>query len=403
MFEHWSQFATEYATRIGLTPRAALAAHAMICTTLGGDWLEEQERRTDLPSRTVADLHPLLFAMRGRTESCVAEVCELASYLLAFRNDPALCDIILALRDNRKCESAIQELAYAWKMRNAGAIVRLGPKTATGVADFGATFGESDHIVEVSGFPNNPFQSDLMAFTSAAQHALASGKRKSATSAPLAIEIIIGQMKVYADLRKLHAPVHAAIVEVIGRAVKAGEDARRTYGFGEVRVRRAGPHEVPDANWSIAACLTLVQPDEVSLVGQGIDYRRGKDTDWIYLRVPDEVRDPYAKIRAKLKIESRQLRGCTDGVIILDATGLMVGTPREDDARLREIIDDFSEHHTSTTGVAIVTMPQKWDGTAGIAGAYFPLGPTALPKAAWDKLVRQDEAQSVLRELAVLG
>src|SRR5690348_10200830 len=112
MFEHWTQFAIEYAAQIGLTPKQALKAHEIVCSVLGSEWIDQQEASVWLPSRTMADTHPLFLALRSRTELSVVDVCELAAYLLAFRNDPMLQDIIFALRDANKYEPAVQELAF---------------------------------------------------------------------------------------------------------------------------------------------------------------------------------------------------------------------------------------------------------------------------------------------------
>jgi len=146
-----------------------------------------------------------------------------------------------------------------------------------------------------------------------------------------------------------------------------------------------------------------VPRSELSVVGYGIDYRKGKDTDWIYLRVPNEVRDSFAKIRRKLTIESRQLRGCSDGVIVLLAHGVHVGSLSAGDAELGAVVEEFARHHDSTTALAITTVPHKRDGTAGVEGQYFELSPSALPMSFWEGLVDLDRERSVLWELDALA
>lgn len=398
MFEHWTQYATEYAPHIGLTPQQALNAHALVLSVMGSEWIDAQEEGIGLPSRTMADTHPLFFALRSRTEFSIVDVCQLAGYLLAFRDDPGLNDVIVALRDANKYEAAVQELAFAWKFRGAGAAVELGPKTATGVADFAASLTSRKHIVEVSGFPGDPFKSDLMAFTGATQSALKSALKRSPAAAPVALEVVVNDGR-RADLRKLRGPMHAAVVDVMKDAVANGLSAARTFEFGKVRVRRAQPGEVPDtAQWSIAGCLLLVPRSELNLLGTA-DYRVGKETQWVYVRIPDDTRDPYEKIRSKLKIESRQLRRCEDGVIILVVNGLHAGTFDDGDEQLRALIEDFARQHKSTTGIAIVTMPRKQDGTSGVAGPYYELSPTAMPASFWEKVKAVDRERSVLWEL----
>jgi hypothetical protein len=175
MFERWFQFAFTYAQMIRVSPVVALRAHSMVCSMLGAAWFDKQERSLEFSNRTISDSHPLFLALRGSTKHCLVEVCELAGYVLAFQHDQGLGDIIVALRDAAKYQSAIQELAFAWKFRNAGAAVTLGPQTSTGIADLSVEVADRRYIVEVSGFSSDLFRDDLTAFTGAMQNALDSG------------------------------------------------------------------------------------------------------------------------------------------------------------------------------------------------------------------------------------
>lgn len=276
---------------------------------------------------------------------------------------------------------------------------------ATGVADFSAKVGSRDHIIEVSGFPSDPFKSDLMAFIDALQKALQSAKRKISVGSAISVEVSVKNFCRHMELRRLRAPMHSAVAQVVRRATQNGLYAKQAFSFGEVCVRKAGPHEIPDLDqWTIAACLTLVPRSKLDLMGVAVtDYRAGEETDWIYLRVPDEVMDPYAKIRGKLKIESRQLRGCIDGVIVPLVNGLHGGSFSAEDEQLRAVVKEFTRRHHSTTAIAIVTMPEKQDGTAGIDGTYFELGQDALPLSFWNRMVVVDRERSVMREVEALA
>ena len=112
---------------------------------------------------------------------------------------------------------------------------------------------------------------------------------------------------------------------------------------------------------------------------------------------------PYDRIRRKLKIEARQLLGCSDAVIILEVNGLHRGVFGATDDGLRRVVDEFAHHHTSTTGVAIVTRIEKHDGTHGIVGPYFALAETAMPTTFWDHMVAIDQGRTALSALDQLA
>jgi hypothetical protein len=207
------------------------------------------------------------------------------------------------------------------------------------------------------------------------------------------------------DLRMLRRSAHAGCVSAV-RAfpTRGGTDrVENTFDFGTISVRRAAPHETPDLDaWSMASCLTEVSRSELHFVGD-LDYKHGRDTHWIYLSVPDEIFDAYDRIGRKLKIEARQLRGCTDGVIVVAVNGLKMGLLYETDAALQRVVADFSRNHRSTTAIALPIRPRKRDGTSGLAGPYFALAETALPRTVWDTMVTVDQERSVLWNLDALA
>jgi hypothetical protein len=391
----------------GMTAEVALRAHAMVCTTMGSTWLDEQTRRMDVPGRTTADIHPLYFALSSQTELSIIAVCELAALLLNFRSDPALGELIVSLRDPEKYGPTTVELDLAWKFQGAGATVTLAPATKHGVADCAVTVNGRQHIVEVSGFPSDPFKSDLMAFNGAMQHALKAATRKSDTRGHIAVEIIVHGIAAGSrrNLRMLRKDAHAGVVSAVRAfANDAREDrTHNTFDFGTISVRRAEAHELPDLKtWSMASCLTIVPRSEFDFVGE-LDYKSGRDTHWVYLSVPDDAFDAYDRIGRKLKVEARQLRGCTDGVIVAAVNGLKKGVFEETNADLQRVIADFARNHRSTTAIALPIRPRKRDGTSGLVGPYFPLADTALPRSVWDEMVRADQRRSVLLALDVLA
>jgi hypothetical protein len=395
------------APQLGVTAEAALRAHAMVCSTMGSTWVDEHTRRMDFPGRTTADIHPLFFALSGQTDLSIVEVCGLAALLLNFRSDPKLGELIASLRDPDKYGATVLELDLAWKFQGAGAAVSLAPATKHGIADCAVTVNGKQHIVEVSGFPSDPFKSDLMAFNGAMQHALKTAMRRSGNSGDIAIEIIIAEAAAASrrNLRMLRKDVHAGVVSSVCAFTNAGGNERthNSFDFGTISVRRAEPYETPDLEtWSMASCLTEVPRSEFDFVGE-LDYKHGRDTHWIYLSVPNDAFDAYDRVSRKLRIEARQLRGCTDGVIVVAVNGLQKGVLEENDADLHRIIGDFARNHRSTTAIALPTRPRKRDGTSGLAGPYFTLTESALPRAVWDRMVAVDRERSVLWELNALA
>jgi hypothetical protein len=399
--------AQSIAPQLGMTAEVVLRAHAMVCSMMGAKWVDEQTRGTDLPGRTTADIHPLYFALSSQTELAIIEVCELAALMLHFRDDPALGELIVSLRDPEKYGPTTLELDLAWKFQGAGATVSLAPATMHGVADCAVTVNGRKHIVEVSGFPSDPFKSDLMAFNGAMQLALKAATRRSDTRGHIAVEIVMSNAAAPSrrNLRMLRKDVHAGVVSAV-RAFANGEQPDRahdTFDFGTISVRRAEPQETPDLKaWNMASCVTEVPRSEFDFVGE-LDYKHGRDTHWIYLAVPEDVFDAYDRIARKLKIEARQLRGCTDGVIVVAVNGLQKGVLEEGDADLQRVIADFARNHRSTTAIALPTRPRKRDGTCGLAGPYFALAEGALPRTVWDRMVTVDQQRSVLWTLDALA
>lgn len=390
------QFAPQMAPQIGLPIDVMVTSHDIICSVMGSPWIEEQAQRRYVAPRSIADMHPLFRALTGGTELNVIEVCELAAYLVAFQFDGKLGEAIIALRDADKYAATVMELSIASKFRIAGAKVALAPPTQRGTADFVAEVDGKEHVVEVSGFPNDPFRSDSTAFVGAMQGALKSGLKKSGLTQHVAVEIDVEDSEV--DLQK---EAHKAIVLAMKAFAKGGghDQVKHEYPFASVKVRPTIPAEKPNTKyWTAALCLQLVPAPSTGLLTM-TDLQGGQDTHWLYVRLPALTPDPYERIRRKLKTEARQLSGCKDGVILLDSGGLRSGIFSDDDAKLRSVAADFQRQHASTTGFGVIAQPLKRDGTRGLAGAYFPLAAEALSLTFWRQMLEVDSKSSILWEL----
>ena len=175
----------------GYRLRPALRAHAMVCSTLGSTWIDEQAARIDLPGRTTADVHPLYFTLSGQTERCIVEVCALAGLLLHFRDDPELRQMITSLRDPNKYEATMLEFGHrlepfrCWRSREARAAndARRGRLRRYRRRPRIHRRGER--------FPRRPFRSDLMALNGWLQHSLKSALCKTPVSGHVAVEIVL--------------------------------------------------------------------------------------------------------------------------------------------------------------------------------------------------------------------
>src|SRR5919108_5278636 len=134
-----------------------LAAHQIVSCAVGSNWFVEQERLLSQGGRTGADAHRLHSALNATTDTAIAQVCELAHYLIEFKNDPVLPNVLDDLR-SPKYHAIVQELAFACRWRDAGAMVPLRPPTRDGEADFLATIANLPFTVETSLFPADIFK-----------------------------------------------------------------------------------------------------------------------------------------------------------------------------------------------------------------------------------------------------
>lgn len=159
---NWESGAAMRAPHIGIPLEKLLAARDLVRGAMGTEWFEREERRLARPSANIAHAHPLFRQLTSPSDPALVDVAELAFYLTALRDDGSIGEIIKDLRGG-KFWATLFELAMAYRWQDAGAQVRLAPVTAKGKADFYATIGNTDLIVEVSRFEDD----DLAGQTSA--------------------------------------------------------------------------------------------------------------------------------------------------------------------------------------------------------------------------------------------
>ena len=148
----WESGAAVRHVHIGIRLEKLFEARDLVRGAMGAAWFEEQERRHDRVG--IAHEHPLYRQLTAPNDLALVEVTELAHYLMAFANDPALPDVINDLRGD-KFWAVFYELAMAHRWQDAGASVTLAPATAKGVADLKAVIDGQEFIVEVSKFEDD--------------------------------------------------------------------------------------------------------------------------------------------------------------------------------------------------------------------------------------------------------
>ena len=392
-------FAPTMRRRLGLDPETMMRAHEVVRSTMGDAWIEEQERGS--AAKTFADRHPLDAALRGSTENCVLEVLQLAALFCAFRDDPRLGKIIESLRDRDKYQPTVFELDIAWKLRAAGAGVALWPRTQRGrEADIAATVNGVEYIIETSGFATDPLRGTIPSFLMAMTNAFEKAANKTRLKPIPAIELDIAEVG-----GEIRSSAYTALTEAVRRYRDSGGGARLefAYPFGTIVVRPTVPGEGPSGNshWTSASRFGRAQLARSRVLGE-TSYAIEGESSWLYLCDRSFDPDPGVRLQKKLKREAAQLSGCVDGVIILHAD--TIGADLFGDmGPFAKIIQEFARQHKSTTGVAIVTQPEKANGTRGIYGRYFALCDTALSPTFWQRLVDADNKANLLDELTFLS
>ncbi len=393
------RFAPTMSQRLRLDSTTIMHAHDIVCSVMGTEWHDEQDRSRRNPATSIADIHPLYLALRGSTEACVVEVLQLAAYLCTFQGDPRLGAAIASLRDAGKYGPTIVELDLAWKFRNAGATVLLAPLTPNGIGDFAAAIDGATHIIETSGFPSDPLGSPVMSFMAAMESAFRSALRRIGHSGFAALELDV--IEVSGSIR---SAAYAAIREVVKLFLEHGCAGRveQHYAFGTIAVGANRPGQGPDAEteWTMSIRSGVAPLSPRKALGE-TRYRIQGDGTWVLLCDRSVDPDPYARLRAKLKREARQLRGCDNAVVILEmeALGLSVF---DDVDKLKDVAQQFFRNHSSTTAVAIIVRPEKLNGTRGIAGHYFTAHEGALSPSFWQRVLDVDGKANILDELVAI-
>jgi hypothetical protein len=402
MFATWRDGVQTYKNGLGINPEVAFRAHDVVCGAMGNAWLDAQASRIGRPSRGLEDVHPLYRSLTSATEESVVVVCETAAYLIAFRDDPQIGDIVRALRLNDRFEPTSFELAMAWRWRTAGAAISFAPGTPQGVADFDAIVDGKRFTVEVSAFPLDMFRHEDMAFTFAMQRALKKGLRGSLDlQFFVAAEIHVAAGADGNVRQEAYAAVSRQVRAFSGTDTTHDSALAESYTFGTIIVRRSrgryGELSLR-SDWPISSCLALQHlPDYGTLHGAQQLSQNATDTHWVHTRVERSPQQPYQQIARKLRDENRQLSKIpNEGVIILAVDGLQKGVFSSDDSELITVVGDFKRNHGAVSDIWLLTRVWK-DGRRIYRGATIPLKASgiSLPSVFVASVVDADETMDL--------
>lgn len=153
----WKTEALSRCRSLGLDYRKMLGWYDTVMSSVDQAWFKDQCRKAAVPTRTLADAHPLYRLLTEGTDPALIQVCELGQYIRAFSPDPAMPDVVRDLI-SPEFPSTLFELAMAYRWQLAGAQVALQAPAAKGrLADFAAVLNELKFVVEASNISSELF------------------------------------------------------------------------------------------------------------------------------------------------------------------------------------------------------------------------------------------------------
>jgi hypothetical protein len=146
----WKTQALSRCRCLGLDYRKMLAWYDTVMSRVDSAWFKDQCRKATVPTRTLADAHPLYRLLTEGTDTALIQVCELGQYMGAFSSDPSIPDVSRDLV-SAKFPSTLFELAMAHRWQSAGAqVVLQAPATGGRLSDFSAVINGLTFVVEAS-------------------------------------------------------------------------------------------------------------------------------------------------------------------------------------------------------------------------------------------------------------
>lgn len=303
----------------------------IVIAAIGAEWCRQQARRLELPHINITDMHSLYSALKGASDTALTEICELGDYLSEFKNEPAIGDIIKDLKSD-KYLSVLAELACAYRWKKAGATIALRPPVPAGEADYSATLNGFNYTVEVSAFPDDDLQSQEFRLQMIVSACVKSILRRES---PVIVKTVVGNNEsktIENDIREL---ANRALTRFRNNPDRLSE-ARNEYC--EITVERLdeGSEQNPFRTDEYSMVVSAREHGWTSFLSDGSfpepsgppliqSFRESERTEHarLFFKFPPSNRNPYDRLKKKLKKEVRQLAGIdTARIVILDASGV---------------------------------------------------------------------------------
>ena len=362
MFSLWQNSALERYQALQVDQDKLLGSHDLVCSAIGADWLDEQQKRLDTLHRSISDAHPLFRMLCSSADVDLIAVCELAEYLRAFQRDAAIKQIVVDLKSS-KFESTFLELALAYRWLKAGAGVSLRPRTPKGEADFNASIGGSQFIVEASLFPADIYSQPLWRLPNIVAETINSIIKKQI---PVAIKIRIKEFPSGDTEGRLRHAVKKGCRTLLSQ-VKKGINHLILQDAGfctiEIEAITASTESIKHSGLRGTEWDTAIRGIEKRLPPEGEPLSRINDQEdvgenfRVFMKFPDKQKDPFERLVKKLIKESRQLHGIrAPRVIILEVSGVargILGTS------LRPCHDGILKLMTNTPELACVWILER--------------------------------------------
>jgi hypothetical protein len=331
MFGLWENSALERYQALKIDKDKLLESHDIVCSAIGQYWFEKQQNKLHIPHHSISDAHPLFRILRSPADIDLIAVCELAEYLRAFLRDGSITQMVVDLKTS-KFESTFLELALAYRWLKAGAAVTLRPPTPKGEADFDASIGENQFIVEASIFPADIYSQPLWRLPNIAAETINSIIKKQI---PVALKIRIKQFPsgdIEGVLRHSIKNACNALLSQINK--ESSQPVLQGTDFWTIEIEPITPSTEPVNQSSLRGTDwdTGIRGVEKRLPPEGEPIYRINDQEderenmRIFIKLPEMQEDPLKRVVKKLIKESRQLHGIrAPRVIILDVTGIARG------------------------------------------------------------------------------
>jgi hypothetical protein len=362
----WEHGAYQRHSAIQVPLEKILRSHDLVLSAIGSDWLQQQTARLNLAHINVTDTHPLFSALTSPADTALVEICELADYLNEFKNEQAMRDIINDLKSD-KYQAIVAELATAFRWKKAGAIVALHPQVPVGEADYSARIAGNDYTVEVSAFPHDELQESEFRLQMIVQDCVKSVLKREI---PVVVKVTFSDTTAKMIENEIRQLATQSLVRFLDNPTNV---IKEKNPYCEISIERIGPdseqnpfrtdeyERVVDAHehgWTSFA-LDVSYPGRgsaptIESFSESEKIEHGR----LFFRFPRQQRDPYQRLKKKLKKEIRQLAHVENArVVVLDASGLADIVPLNQWSLFNEIAPIF---RITPELAAVWVMIRKW-------------------------------------------